>query len=245
MINKKPKELLCDLFDYLETKNELTEEIKQFFKNYTDTDLYKEALDSWYITENTDKPAYFLYDEWLFLLCAFTCFRDYSRKYILGLDKCADIHNIFSECETLLDMGNGLGLSTLAFKELWPHLDCKGTNMVPSKQYDHNRHLGIEIVEPIGNFDIIIAFEYMEHIKEPIKELNKILDLNPKVLILANSFNTRAIGHFTNYLIDDEIIPQDKISRIFNKYLRSKGWHQLKLGLWNNKPAVWQKNNNI
>ena len=81
----------------------------------------------------------------------------------------------------------------------------------------------------------------MEHFKEPIEELKKILALNPKLIILANSFNTKAIGHFTNYIVDDVIIPQDKISRIFNTYLRNNSWKQLKLGLWNNKPSIWKK----
>ena len=88
--------------------------------------------------------------------------------------------------------------------------------------------------------DCFIFFEFMEHIYNPIEYINNIIQVHkPKVLVFANSFNTRCIGHFKEYDCYGTIIDQKKISRKFNEKLRQLGYKQIKAGLWNNRPSVW------
>ena len=37
------------------------------------------------------------------------------------------------------------------------------------------------------------------------------------------------------------MIPQDKISRIFNNCLKIRGYKRIKTNFWNNRPAIWEK----
>ena len=76
----------------------------------------------------------------------------------------------------------------------------------------------------------------------------------PKFLIIANSFNTDSIGHFRNYeyareYLEEEVtmeniikIPESKISRLFNMYLRNSGYTKVETTIWNNRPTIWRQN---
>ena len=83
-----------------------------------------------------------------------------------------------------------------------------------------------EINEPV---DLVFASEFYEHLYEPLDHVKSVIDrLKPKYMVIANSFNVWAIGHFLNYKHGDRIIDQSKMGKIFNEYLRSQGYDNIK-----------------
>ena len=90
--------------------------------------------------------------------------------------------------------------------------------------------------------DCFIFFDFMEHLETPMEYINSIIvNHNPKVLIFANSFNTRCIGHFIKYKHNDEIIDQTKMGRKFNKNIRDKGFKKVEAKFWNSRPNIFIK----
>ena len=89
--------------------------------------------------------------------------------------------------------------------------------------------------------DCFIFFDFMEHIENPIEYIDNLICIHqPKLLIFANSFNTHCIGHFNEYKHNNQIIDQKKISRIFNKAIRDKGFEKVECSFWNNRPMIFK-----
>ena len=130
---------------------------------------------------------------------------------------------------------------------MFPEAIVYGTNLKDTIQYefatDYGKEYNFKIIpnlKEIKNIDLVFASEYFEHILNPIDHLIEVLYYsNTKNLIIANSFNTKSIGHFNEYQVADKTVPASKLSRIFNSELRNQGWNQIKTEIWNNKPAYW------
>ena len=111
------------------------------------------------------------------------------------------------------------------------------TNNIESKNED---------VLKIGKVDVIFASEYFEHIQEPFEHLEDIiLNNKPKFLILANSFNKRAIGHFHKYYYKNQIIDESKAQRRFMEICKANNYKQISAKLWNNTPIILEYTENI
>lgn len=232
------KEQQAELIEFVNGDENCIKQLKKF----DDT----EYLEIWKKSLEQNKPAYHLYDNNFFLVASFICWKKYSRKYINLLYNTEITKNLLDDCNDIIDVGNGLGYSTQLLRELFKgRISC--IQLPNTEQYKYNLKLGnnIKSLEEIITADCFIAFDFMEHIYEPIDYLDIILSKKPKLIILANSFGTDAVGHFREYKVRDEMINEKKISRIFNKHLRDNDFELLKLKFWNNRPCVWRKNENI
>lgn len=202
----------------------------------------KQLEEIWYNSLLEGKINYSVYNDKYYFTDVFYCWYKYSRKYIQLLSK------LNLNPSSILDVGNGIGYSTRQLKTVFPNAQVIGSNMKGTFQYDfnvlHSQKYGYEMVDDITilhSCDLIFASEFLEHIQSPIDCLNSFIKLNPTYIVLANSFNTHSVGHFTSYLVDGKEIDQSKISRIVNDYLRKNKYTQMKTGFWNNKPTVWKK----
>lgn len=181
------------------------------------------------------------------------CWAVYSRKYLRDIQKeKLNLFPNFEEIKTIADLGNGIGISTAALTELFPHSTVIGTNFKESEQWkicelyaNKYNFLLKEDTTQIGHIDIIFAFEYFEHIIDPISHVLEIIENNsPGYLILANSFGTVGIGHFKTYLCQGQEIDWKKISKEFNKVLKEQGYEKVKTPFFNQSPNVWKKSDN-
>ena len=213
----------------------------QLLNNFEEDAWNKEMIDKWYKSLEDGDPDYDIYKSSFFLVAGMYCYIKYTRNYIKQLYKNKITNEILSSCKTIVDVGNGTGHSTKALSECFENVEVCGTNINPSYQYQHNQYLQNKMIELSNQqIDCFIFFEFMEHIYNPIEYINNIIQVHkPKVLVFANSFNTRCIGHFKEYDCYGTIIDQKKISRRFNEKLRQLGYKQIKAGLWNNRPSVW------
>lgn len=218
---------------------------KKLIKNAYNRDnmsYQKELEDRWYASLLTDNPDYSVYNDEYYFTDVFYCWWVYSRKYIKSLAKLAITPT------SVVDVGNGIGYSTRQLKEIFPNARVVGINIKDTTQHKFNDHYKKDYkyemtddLASLGSCDLIFASEFLEHIKSPCEWIDTVIKLNPIYIVLANSFNTHSVGHFTSYLINEKLIDQSKVSRIINNYLRKNGYSQVKTGFWNNKPTIWKK----
>jgi SAM-dependent methyltransferase len=269
MLNKKPNDLLedflidyCKIFNmsYDESKSMIKDSIK-YYNGLSNTSITIEMENKWYNELSTGIADYSIYDNDYYFVDLWCCWKMYSRNYIKILNSNGTLIKYFTNksivellsnnSKTIIDLGCGLGYSTAGLKELFPKCDVFGFNIKDTKQYKFCEFMSkkyqfnmISYYNNIGNIDIIFASEYFEHFERPIEHLEDlILSLKPKHIIIANSFNTKSIGHFINYKHHNEIINQKDISRKFNKSVLSFGYEKIKTKIFNNKPNIYSIKN--
>jgi SAM-dependent methyltransferase len=192
--------------------------------------------DKWYEDFDTSVYAHEHYAKELW-----DCWHYYSRPYLKEVLK-SEIFSEIADVASVLDVGCGLGLTTVALQEMFPEAVVYGTNIIGTDQYAFAENIAENIVPDIraipNGIDLLVAFEYFEHFEDPIRHMVDIIALHdPQYMLIANSFNTVSIGHYEKYGQYD----QSKISRKFNDFLRSRGYKKAKTSLWNNKPAFWKR----
>jgi len=205
-------------------------EHKWYFSNCKDFSIYSNAF-------------YFL-DTWF-------CFLTYSRKYLSQVAKMSPALTAYprlNNINSVLDLGCGVSYTTAILKQMYPNADVTGTNMRGTEQWTFNTWMAKEYafnmkpdVKGLPQQDLVFASEYFEHIRNPLEHLEDVLNLHPKVLIIANAFNTRAMGHFENYEHGNTVIDQSKMQRLFVRLMRDSGYEMTKTKFWNNRPQVWLK----
>lgn len=255
---------LIELFDY--NKNDMDKAIDQYISYNNKSKLDKEFLKNqqelekrWYDSIDANDIDYSVYDHDLYFAELFACYIIYSKKHLNLLKKpISDLNGVSlveylknKNIKTIVDLGCGIGYSTILLTELFPDATIYCTNIDDTKQMDF-----IKFIQKDSNFipitnldelpekvDMFIGFEYFEHILNPFLHLGELIKFDPKYFIIANSFNTRAIGHFCNYEFNDTLIPEKSASRKFNKLLRDNNYQNLKTKYWNNRPMVWELKN--
>lgn len=166
--------------------------------------------------------------------------------------------NAVPDPKVIVDLGNGLGLSTRALSEAYPEALVCGTNLEGSVQsaIAEANSMGrfgqfgdpIEVLAWISDngfkrADIVVAMEYFEHFERPLQHLHAImLTLRPRVLLVANSFKLGAVGHWPEYFIEGRgsVTPRQAGTAFWNA-LRDYGYERRESEVWNNRPAFWVK----
>lgn len=212
----------------------------------------------WYASLAAGEPDYSVYDDEFFVSDIWACWVVYSRKYLRHLISPSTRHKLtgeylqaplvdsFEGVSSVADLGCGIGYTTAGLKELFPQADVYGTQ-VEGFQFKVAEALGSErgfavVPEVMRQTDLIFASEYFEHFQKPVDHLAEIIYVaEPKYLILASSFGAKSIGHFDEYYVGSVMVPNYLIGRIFNQTLRENGYAQVSTSLWNNRPAVFKK----
>lgn len=214
---------------------------------------WQDLENKWYESLINNNPWYGVYGENYYIADLWACWVVYSRKYLLSLfsDNSLFNHSVISELQginSIIDLGCGIGLTTSAFKEIFPNSVVYGTNILDTPQADFALEMSKEYnwnlcydIDQVGNqVDLIFASEYFEHFYSPMDHLRNILStLRPKYLLIANSFGTYSIGHFDNYLVDGNLLNGKETSKLFNKEMKKLGYINVKTKLWNNRPSYW------
>jgi len=249
VVKKKFLQEYNNIFDIDVEKCEKLLKSKEYFQPLTDKWYYNMSM-------NNYEEALKVYDDEHYILDAFDCYQSYSRDYLRSVLK-SPVYKKLKNIKSFVDLGCGIGYSTIGLKEIFPKAEAYATNLKNTKQWKFCKAVSkkagftlVSNVDKIGhNIDLVFASEYFEHILEPISHLEDIInEISPKYLIIANSFNTKSMGHFDYYLIKkgktpeiSRFIPKSSISRLFNKFLIDKGYTRVKVKMWNDRPAIWKK----
>lgn len=244
-------------------------------KEYCNAPYLKDLQEQWYNSLDplfVPKPDYSIYDEKYYFTDLWACWNVYSRNYIKAITKNetsfkTPLVKFFGGVKTIFDLGCGVGYTTSALKQIFPNAKVFGVNLGSTKQYKFCKVMaekyGWNLIDEktmyennADTHDLIVALEYFEHIEHTLDHLDRLIsEFRPKFWYIANSFNTKSVGHFTEYkssklsvppegnqpLMEEFVHNQNIISRKFNKMLRDKGYEKIKTNLWNQKPMVWRK----
>lgn len=216
---------------------------------------YQDLEKRWYDSLAAKRPDYSVYDDEYILTELWTCWVLYSSKYLRAIrsPKSLDGRSIVEDMgnvRSAIDLGNGIGYTTATLKEIWPAAKVYGTNIATSRQWpvvtDMAHRYGFRMVQDVAGVghevDLVFASEYFEHIENPVKHLVSILaTLRPKYLIVANAFGAISLGHFNEYIYQDNFYTPKETSRLFNSTLREFGYEKVKTKLWNQRPAYYKK----
>jgi len=194
---------------------------------------------------------YSVYSDDDYYVEAYACWMVYTRNVMKGLSK--HLH-IFSDVKRILDLGNGIGRTTVGWKSLYPDAEVIATNFKDCEQWKISQALqktcDFRLEENslnLGEIDILFACEYFEHIEYPLEHLAEVIEANnPRYMIIANSFGTVGIGHFkeykdSNFFVGTDIIDWKKISRRFNQLMRDKGYVKMEKQFFNMTPYMWER----
>ena len=223
--------------------------------------FFKELTERWYhlLDSKGLEEAYSVYGDPYYFVDVIHCFLNYSRQYLRSLRQPSmpdgrSFLKTTEDAKVIVDIGCGIGYSTIALKEYYPNAKVYGINLRDTDQWKfcaamgekHGFEMVGDITEIPERVDVVFASEYFEHICDPITHVQDIVAAaNPKYFVIANAFNTWSIGHFLNYSVRRPLgvqeIPQGKISRAFNDELRVLGYDKLKTTFYNQKPNIWHK----
>ena len=242
------------MIDYTITYEELIDITKHYGLGSVDkkSDLTP-LLNRWY-GSLPHSPDYGVYSDDLYIVELWQCWREYSRKHLLNIQKSSNtptgsIVDNNKDIKTIVDLGCGVGLTTVLLKKMFPQCDVIGTNIAGTKQTDIAKHLakryGFTIntdINTLPKTDLVFASEYFEHIIDPIDHLKTLDDImKPEKLLIANAFGTTAIGHFIYYNTPLGVLDAKTTSRLFNQTVQKLGFTNIKTKLWNSRPKYWSR----
>lgn len=260
VLNSKPTELTPEFLARYANQFDVGDP-KQALQELKDNAWFERLTERWYQDLECSIPqAYTVYDHEKYYQDVWNCFIGYSRRYLRDLRNKPVVNDkTFREYidypRAVVDLGCGIGYSTLGLAEIFPDSAIYGTNLMDTRQWNFCKRLfkdqpNIELVGSAFEahqqtpVDIIFASEYFEHIYDCYAHIEDLaLHVRPKYFVLANAFNTHSIGHFTEYdYFDEKVIPQKKASRLFNETLVKCGYVKMKTTFFNNKPTIWERN---
>jgi SAM-dependent methyltransferase len=220
-------------------------DIDYLYEQYT---LGNKNLDKlqelWYESFVDDTPDYSLYSKDDYINEGFGCWKAYSRRYIKLLAK-LNLQNI----RGIIDLGCGIAYSTIGLSAIYNDAQVYGTNIKDTVSFELDKIVcdnikDIHIVDENAHIDypidMIVGFEFFEHIQRPIELLNKLIRLyRPRYFVFANTFTRPAIGHFNKYYDGDNVYVGKNVSLLFSKTLRKYGYIPIDTKFFNNRPHVY------
>jgi len=259
MLSLTAKESISYLRLLLGTDNILSDheanEICDALRKNNAEEQRQEIEDAWYKNLRSGNTDYGIYESNSYIAEGWYCWHTYSRKYLQQIQKpnlCAPIGIVgrTKSSEVVVDLGNGIGFTSVALSQIYPAAQVYGTNVAGSNQYKLgtllSKTFGFQMCESekdIGvQADVVFASEYFEHFHNPIEHLDQVVKaLNPKNMLFANTFGGDASGHFDSYEISGTTVAGKSVGRLFGKALTSMGYTKVKTKMWNNRPSYYTK----
>lgn len=216
----------------------------------------KEIERQWYSAlRGTGIPDYSVYELDLYLAEVWSCWFTYPRKYLRDMQKQRTLPpdgmiGSLTGATSIVDLGNGLGITTAVLRNLFPEARIIGTNIPDSAQMKVCEMLAeaykfemTEDVHGIGEpVDLVYASEYFEHFPKPIEHLDEVASTaTPKRWLIANTFTADSIGHFDEYEVEGEQIHGSRMGRPWNEAMRRHGYEKIQTKIWNNRPTYYAR----
>jgi hypothetical protein len=205
----------------------------------------------WYASLSGGVPDYTVYSDPYYVCDLWTCWILYSSKAVKAiqnpkaLDGYRSLADVLGPVHSVVDLGCGFGFTTAALAEMFPAARVVGTNL-PGWQYEvchtvaESRFEMVPSSTGIKHVDLMVASEYFEHIENSLEHAEEVLtDNRPRMLIVANGYNSYSIGHFKKFSYRARWYSAKETSLNFNKMMRRLGYRKLVTKIWNNRPAIW------
>lgn len=208
----------------------------------------------WYDALARGRPDWGIYGDDRYLGDLWACWIVYSRQYLRNVVAPSSlppdgVAASLGRVRRIADLGCGIGFTTAALTEMFPGAEAWGTNLEGIRQTMVAKQMGrlhgfqvVATIEQVPHVDLVFASEYFEHMPRPLDHLDDVLRLlQPRALLVANTFTSRSPGHFDRYRVNGDMLPGKTTSKLFNNLLRVSGYTKVETKLWNSRPALWMK----
>lgn len=233
----------------ISTVYEMVLEARNLHKNGNIDNSNLILLNRWKDSLRTD---FSIYDDPMYTIEAWISWELYSKQYIKKINsKISEIDKIIdlSTIKTFVDLGAGMGYSTVALTRVFPNVEMIATQLQDTWQWKfceklfNNTDIKLTTNSELESVDGFFASEYFEHFEKPMEHLKAILALEPKLLFIKNTFQKPdAVGHFEKYYDQNGNLVEGKyMNKIFNAYLRDNGYVQNPVRFFNSAPTVFIK----
>ena len=241
----------CGSFENID-KQMIADTVAKSLKAKHPTGRLLDLEDRWYAS--LADPDYSVYGDPVYIAEAWCCYWIYSRKYLKTIRSDCSFSNsrsvldVLGDVNTLVDVGCGYGHTAATWTDLLPDATVFGTNVPDTLQMNVARQMGDEYGFEMrdGLFecdaDVVFASEYFEHMLDPITHLRELVAaMNPKVILTANAFGQRAIGHFLEYRVGSITYHGKQMNKVFAFAMDRLGYSRVKSRMWNQRPALWAR----
>jgi len=213
-----------------ESTGKSTAEVNELLKSISET--YR---DRWIKSDYSD---FGIYSEPDYLFDMAHCYFRFTRGSISSVKK------QLPDLSSILDFYNGIGLSTIQTKQLWPDSEIGFFNDVKIQKkwmFGYLKRFRMKaggIFEDDGrSYEAVFLFEVLEHMEEPEDFFfKKIHDRVERYLIISAPFAEMWGGHFPKY----HGIDSKKYKRKFKMFLYDLGYILIYTG-FNGRPLIYMK----
>jgi len=189
--------------------------------------------EKWVKSNYTDFSIYHSDD---YIFDCVLCFIDWTKQAI------KTVKRILPDLRSILDFYNGVGLSTIQIKNLWPDAQVSFFNDVENQmrfyEYFRKRTFQNQTIFKMrsGQYDAVFIFEVFEHYANPEKFFVDIIHpLIGKYLVFTATFGQMDPGHFPEY----NGIDGKRYGHHFAKFIEKKGYKKIFTG-WNSRPVIYE-----
>jgi hypothetical protein len=210
-------------------------------------DMYErgrpELQQAWAIARDQEALLGQYAEDWYAVLCV-ECFADYARAYAMRF---AEWWGANGSDGPILDVGGGIGAAARLVEDETGsrcvlHAIDEGAQTKIARRVVRELFVCPDPVEAINAVSprAVMAFDVLEHVREPLPLLRAITASPAEAFCCANSY-VEDFGHWRTYLVDGVGVPRNAMGRWFGKTMRSLGWRSETTGFWNNRPAIWTR----
>lgn len=188
-----------------------------------------------------------IYDDPDYVWDALQCYEKVSTASIVGLGHWLRESGVDPSKLTLVDVWNGVGLTSLHAAQLGLQVHVVNTceAQLDLGRFLQRRLLGYELpVVPLNTdrtFDIVASFEALEHYYEPLPHLERLLELRAPggALAFSTGFTDAGnVGHYTHHLMNGTVVENRQVPRLLNAVLKNRGLSKV-FDYFNGRPRVW------
>jgi hypothetical protein len=202
--------------------------------------------DRW--NENIEKPDYYIYQHEDYLIECIWTYVVSSGGAIENMFKYfREINNPTVMKETIIDVHNGVGLTTLDLSKNWIGPVCYYNTCPLQVKAMENLHNLSCINHPAridhletDKFGVVLCLETIEHIKSPMMFTRTLMNMSTQYLVETTSFcSPQHCGHFKEYEIDRITVSGRTASRKVHDLIRTE-FTQVFSG-FNGRPRIWKR----
>lgn len=214
-------------------------------RQLTDFHNHPDVVDEWESSDQEEED--YEGPEWFYGALASFIF---SVKCLYGTYKFLKEQRPDFDPHIIVDWGAGLGLHSLICSHLWPNAKIVYYNLpglqskfaktwVKEEWGASNMIIKTKRENLPDKADLILSYEVLEHMKEPVDATLDMLALNPKMVSVSFSFTAPCRGHFTEFKVGKDLIPREEVTRYVNDVFRKK-YEAIGHG-WNARPVLWER----
>lgn len=238
------QDLLDDMRRFEARELNIPKRSREEARNLTDFHNHPDVVDEWEKSAQDDED--YEGSEWFYgSLASFV----FSIKCLYGTYKFLKEKYPDYSPKTIVDWGAGLGMHSVVSALLWPDARVVYYNL-PGLQTKYAKTLKEDY--DVGNMyikskreglppraDLILCYEFLEHMKDPVEATRDVLSLDPKFVSVSFSFTSPCHGHYTYFEADGEQIHRSEVTRYVNDVFRER-YTAVGHG-WNSRPTLWKR----